>query len=233
MIPIDFVYTQGGFTVVHPIQQALKTQCWYSDTHCICLKIFTTSVFMAIRQFLDFVIVLHEKAWWRLRTLWFATSWCQPKVELWRGFHHLIGVYPWHPYQFLLISLWSIRFSYLPARKRSGAVSLDYSCRCLTVDAANVLLPVRAGEPKPVAIGQGMLESQIITPSFDTSELSWINEPSSPKVSKVLAKNLRYKSTWGVEFVSDSCNLVNIEVLRYLSILGCFGMEEMDRKWLF
>ena len=101
------------------------------------------------------------------------------------------------------------------------------------MDAANVLLPVRAGEPKPVAIGQGMLESQIITPSFDTSELSWINEPSSPKVSKVLAKNLRYKSTWGVEFVSDSCNLVNIEVLRYLSILGCFGMEEMDRKWLF
>eukprot|EP00435_Cladocopium_sp_Y103_P053058 s533_g16.t2 len=41
---------------------------------------------------------------------------------------------------------------------------------CLTVDAANVLLPVRAGDPKPVAIGQGM-----------------------------------YKSTWGVEFVSDSC----------------------------
>ena len=29
-------------------------------------------------------------------------------------------------------------------------------CRCITVDAANVLLPIKAGEPKPVEIGQGM-----------------------------------------------------------------------------
>jgi len=28
--------------------------------------------------------------------------------------------------------------------------------RCITVDAANVLLPIKAGEPKPVDIGQGM-----------------------------------------------------------------------------
>ncbi|CAL1160575.1 unnamed protein product [Cladocopium goreaui] len=48
---------------------------------------------------------------------------------------------------------------------------------CLTVDAANVLLPVRAGDPKPVAIGQGMCGAS-----------GW--------------KGVRYKSTWGVEFVS-------------------------------
>lgn len=34
-------------------------------------------------------------------------------------------------------------------------------CRCLTVDAANVLLPVRAGEPKMVAIGQGMYGNSV------------------------------------------------------------------------
>lgn len=31
--------------------------------------------------------------------------------------------------------------------------------RCITVDAANVLLPIKAGEPKPVDIGQGMYSS--------------------------------------------------------------------------
>lgn len=31
--------------------------------------------------------------------------------------------------------------------------------RCLTVDAANVLMPIRAGDPKPVDIGQGMYKS--------------------------------------------------------------------------
>eukprot|EP00439_Symbiodinium_sp_Y106_P045628 s3157_g5.t2 len=43
---------------------------------------------------------------------------------------------------------------------RSSQCSCFYSpTRCITVDAANVLLPIKAGEPKPVEIGQGMYSS--------------------------------------------------------------------------
>lgn len=75
------------------------------------------------------------------------------------------------------------------------------------MDAANVLLPVRAGEPKPVAIGQGMLEAQIRQALIHRNSAGSTNFPV-PRVPKIFVKNLRYQSTWGVEFVSESCNLV-------------------------